>query len=211
MDWLLVLQGLAIGFALAAPVGPIAFLCVRRTMAEGRLSGLVSGGGAATADAIYGFAAAFGVSLLSDFLAAHGQGMRIVGGILLCLVGVRTFLTKPAMEKKTIRWHGLVGNYFSALLLTLTNPMTFVAFAAVFATIGAGGLRGILETAGTATAGVFLGSLLWWTVLVLGVNAVREKFTLQRLFLMDRIAGALITALGLVYLISSLQGARAGS
>jgi len=211
MDSLLVLKGLAIGFALAAPVGPIALLCIRRTMAEGRLSGLVSGGGAATADAIYGFAAAFGVTLLAAFLAAHRSGIQIFGGVLLCLVGVRTFLARPAIENKAIKWHGLVGNFFSALLLTLTNPMTFVAFAAVFATIGAAGLRGSLQTAGTATAGVFLGSLLWWTVLVLGVNAVREKFTLQKLLWMDRIAGALIIAVGLVYLISSLQGARPGS
>lgn len=211
MDSLLILKGIAIGFALAAPVGPIAFLCVRRTMAEGRRSGFVSGGGAATADAIYGFAAAFGVTLLSDLLAAHGSGIRIFGGILLCLIGVRTFLARPALEKKAIKWHGLLGNYFSALLLTLTNPMTFVAFAAIFATIGATGLRGSIQTAGTATLGVFLGSFLWWTILVLGVNAVREKFTLQKLVWMDRIAGALITALGLVSLLFSLQGARAGS
>jgi len=211
MDSLLVLKGLAVGFALAAPVGPIALLCVRRTMAQGRLSGLVSGGGAATADAVYGFAAAFGVSLLSGFLTAHRSGIQILGGTLLCLVGVRTFFTPPTKEKRALKWHGFLGNYFSALLLTLTNPMTFVAFAAVFAAIGAASHHGNLSMTGTLTAGVFLGSLLWWTVLVLGVNAVRERFTLQKLLWMDRIAGVLITALGVVYLLASFQGDKSGS
>lgn len=126
------------GFAIAAPVGPIGVLVIRRSLAEGRASGLASGLGAATADAAYGALAGFGLTVVTAFLV-EGQGwLRLVGGAFLCYLGVRTLLARPAEEATDVREKGggLVGAYASTFLLTLTNPTTILSFAAVFAGMG---------------------------------------------------------------------------
>src|ERR1051326_2829952 len=92
------LKGLAIGFAIAAPVGPIGVLCIRRSLAEGRWIGLVTGLGAATADAAYGAVAAFGLTTMSGFLVAQRAWLGLVGGVFLFYLGIRTFTSKPADE-----------------------------------------------------------------------------------------------------------------
>jgi threonine/homoserine/homoserine lactone efflux protein len=127
-----------LGFAIAAPVGPIGVLVIRRSLAEGRASGLASGLGAATADAAYGALAGFGLTVVTAFLV-EGQGwLRLVGGAFLCYLGVRTLLARPAEEATDVREKGggLVGAYASTFLLTLTNPTTILSFAAVFAGMG---------------------------------------------------------------------------
>jgi threonine/homoserine/homoserine lactone efflux protein len=96
IDLLFLFKGLLIGFSIAAPVGPIGVLCIRRTLAFGRGSGLVSGLGAATADAIYGCVAAFGLTVISHFLIHQQFGFRLVGGGFLLYLGIRTFLSQPA-------------------------------------------------------------------------------------------------------------------
>ncbi len=158
----LFLKGLIVGFCLAAPVGPIAALCVQRTIAKRWISGLVSGLGAAVADAFYGAVAAFGATMISEFLISERAWMQRIGGVILIFMGLRLFLTKPAEEKAAPAGNGnargLTGDFLSTFFLTLTNPMTFVAFAAVFTTMGIGAVRGhpILTT--ELVGGVFLGS-----------------------------------------------------
>src|SRR5688572_6978734 len=127
------LKGLAIGFCIAAPVGPIGVLCIRRSLAEGTLIGLATGLGAATADAAYGCVAAFGLTAISDFLVGQKFWLGLLGGIFLCYLGVRTFFTKPApgMESRLQAVSGLGSAYVSTLFLTLTNPMTILSFVAV--------------------------------------------------------------------------------
>ena len=131
-------QGVLLGFSIAAPVGPIGVLCIRRTLAEGRLTGFVSGLGAATADAIYGLVAGFGLTFVSSLLVGGQFWMRLVGGAFLCYLGARTFLAKPAQRTASATGSGLLGAYASTLVLTLTNPMTIFSFAAVFAGLGVG-------------------------------------------------------------------------
>lgn len=126
MDISFLLRGIIIGFSIAAPVGPIGVLCIRRTLAEGWTSGLVSGLGAATADAIYGCIAGFGLTLISDFLISQQIWLRLVGGSFLCFLGLRTFLSKPAEQAALIKGKGLVGSYASMFFLTITNPMTIL-------------------------------------------------------------------------------------
>ena len=133
MDITLYLRGLAIGFSIAAPGGPIGVLCIRRTLAEGRVSGLVSGLGAATADTIYGCFAAFGLTSISYFLVSQQVGMRLIGGVFLCYLGIKTLLARPAQQAASGKGNGLFGDFSSAFFLTLTNPMTIIAFAAIFA------------------------------------------------------------------------------
>jgi threonine/homoserine/homoserine lactone efflux protein len=199
----LFVKGALIGFALAAPVGPIALLCIHRTMSNGRVSGLVSGLGAATADAFYGLVAALSLTIISGFVLENRAGIQLFGGGVLCVLGVRTYLSRPAEKTVSPRWHGLLGAYCSALLLTLTNPMTLLAFAAIFASVGVEAARWTEAPAWFLVAGVFIGSFLWWSILVIGAGALRGRFSEQRLRGVNRFAGGFILAVGILYLAMS--------
>jgi threonine/homoserine/homoserine lactone efflux protein len=154
MDTIFFLKGLIIGFVIAAPVGPIGIICARRTLMFGRRAGFFSGMGAATADAIYGFVAAFGLTLVSDFLVGHNVFLRLVGGSLLCILGVRTLVAVPTLNRdypgSLKKYAGL---YSSTFFLTLTNPITIFSFAAVFAGFGLAGVKGSVNSAGVLIFG----------------------------------------------------------
>src|SRR5882724_10962833 len=122
------LKGMAIGFAIAAPVGPIGVLCIRRSLAQGRQIGLVTGLGAATADAAYGCVAALGLTAVSGFLVGQRGWLAFLGGLFLCYLGIRTFIRRPAEQAAEVRDDGFLSAYFSTLLLTLTNPTTILSF-----------------------------------------------------------------------------------
>lgn len=202
MDVSFFLRGLIIGFSIAAPVGPIGVLCIRRTLAEGRAHGLVSGLGAATADSIYGFVAGFGLSFISSFLVRQQVLLRIIGGGFLCFLGVRTFLSKPSEHVASAKGNGLVGSYASTFFLTITNPVTIFSFAAIFAGLGVGGASGSYSSAAVLVLGVFIGSALWWFILSSSVSVFRAKFSPQRLRWVNRISGIIITGFGLISLLS---------
>jgi threonine/homoserine/homoserine lactone efflux protein len=194
-------KGLIIGFALAAPVGPIAAICVQRTMNQGRLAGFLSGLGSAAADAVYGTAAAFGASFIAEFLLEHGTVMQKVGGAVLVVMGIRLFLTKPADEKARAGGaRSNLGLFLSTFLLTLTNPMTFLAFGAIFATMGLGAVKGHSILTFDLVAGVTLGALAWWTLLVFAVHAIRRRFTYSKLVWVNRGAGIFVVAVGILYI-----------
>ncbi len=193
----LFIKGLVIGFSIAAPVGPIGILCVRRTLADGRIAGFISGLGAATADAFYGCIAGFGLTFISNFLIRQQFGFRLIGGGFLCYLGWKTFFAKPAENEAPAKGNGLLSNYASTFFLTITNPMTIIAFAAVFAGLGLGETRGNYVSAGLLVWGVFLGSTLWWLALSAGVAIFRSRFTDKGLQWVNRIAGAIITTFGL--------------
>lgn len=204
MDISYLLKGLIIGFSIAAPVGPIGVLCIRRTLSEGRVSGLVSGLGAATADAIYGSIAGFGLAFISNFLVGQQGWLRLIGGLFLCYLGLKTFLAKPVEQTALAKGIGLVGAYVSTFFLTLTNPMTIISFAAIFTGLGLAGTRGNYAAAGVLVLGVFIGSALWWLILSGGVGIFREKFNPHGLQWVNRISGAIITGFGLWALLSAI-------
>ena len=196
-------QGAIIGFAIAAPVGPIGVLCIRRTLANGRGSGLVSGLGAATADATYGGIAGFGVTFVSAVLVGQQVPIRLLGGAFLVLLGVRTFFSAPkGLERKS--GGSLAGDYLSTLALTLSNPVTIVAFAAVFTGLGITGQGGDYTAASFLVSGVFAGSALWWVILSGIVSVFRGAFDLGRMRWVNRISGAVIVGFGAVALLSIL-------
>ena len=197
----ILVKGLVVGFLLAAPVGPIAVLCVQRTLTQSWLTGFLSGLGAAVADAIYGCIAALGLTLISKLLIEHRNWLQVVGGAFLCIVGVRTFFSKAVERRAPPKWPGLIGAFFSALFLTLTNPMTFLAFAAIFASVGLGSVRDSKVDIGALVLGVFLGSALWWTVLIGSAHAFRTKMTLDRLGKLNKVAGVIVFGVGLTYLL----------
>jgi threonine/homoserine/homoserine lactone efflux protein len=205
----LFVKGLIVGFCLAAPVGPIAALCVQRTISKRWASGLVSGLGAAAADALYGTVAAFGATIVSEFLITEHAWLQRIGGGILILLGLRLLLMKMAESQGQVDGKGLVGDFMSTLVLTLTNPMTFVAFAAVFTTMGIGAVRGRPILTAELVGGVFAGSLLWWVMLCGGAHAVRHHFDLHKLTLINRATGVFVIAVGLLYIL--LQGSTEGA
>ena len=204
MDLNFLLQGLIIGFSIAAPVGPIGILCIRRTLNGGRISGLVSGLGAATADSIYGCVAGFGLAFISNFLVKQQIWLHLIGGAFLCYLGIKTLLAKPANQAAAARENGLLGEYASTFFLTLTNPITIISFAAIFAGLGLASTRGNYGSAGILVLGVFMGSALWWLVLSSGVGIFRKKFNTNSLQWVNRISGLIITGFGLFALLSAI-------
>ena len=177
-------------------------LCIRRTLADGRATGFVSGLGAATADAVYGAIAAFGLTFLTDVLIGQQRGLRLGGGAFLCYLGARTFLAAPAGNAAPARSSGLARAYASTLALTLTNPATILSFVAIFAGLGAGTAGDGYGMAARLVAGVFTGSALWWLVLSTGVGLVRGRLDAARLRWVNRLSGAVIGAFGVLALLS---------
>ncbi len=196
------MKGLIIGFSIAAPVGPIGVLCIRRTLAEGRISGFVSGMGAATADALYGCIAGFGVTYVSSFLIGQQFSFRLIGALFLGYLGARIFFSKPAEAPSKAEGKGLAGAYASTLLLTLTNPVTILAFAAIFAGLGLGNLGGNYTAGMLLVLGVFLGSAAWWLFLSMGVGLFRTWFNGPRLRWVNRLSGVIIGGFGFLAFLS---------
>jgi threonine/homoserine/homoserine lactone efflux protein len=196
------LRGLIIGFSIAAPVGPIGVLCIRRTLTEGRISGLISGLGAATADALYGSIAAFSLAFISNILINQQGWIRLIGGVFLCFLGLKIFLRSPATQAARVKGHDLFSNYASTFFLTLTNPMTILSFAAIFAGLGVGSETANYLFAGTLVLGVFIGSALWWLILSSGVSLIGKKIESRRLQWVNRISGIIITVFGILALLS---------
>lgn len=204
MDVSFLVKGLIIGFSIAAPVGPIGVLCIRRTLAEGRASGLITGFGAATADAIYGCVAGFGLTFVSSFLIRQKMWLGVFGGLFLCYLGIRTFLARPAEQAASCGRTGPMAAYASTFFLTLTNPMTILSFAAIFAGLGIGTTTGEYRSAGVLVLGVFAGSAVWWLFLSMGVSMIRSAFNPLGLRWVNRVSGVIITGFGLFALLSAL-------
>jgi threonine/homoserine/homoserine lactone efflux protein len=171
-------------------------------LAEGQQIGLVTGLGAATADAAYGCIAAFGLTAVSSFLIGQKLWLGLFGGLFLCYLGVRTFLSNPADHAVEAGGHGLLSAYFSTLILTLTNPMTILSFMAVFAGLGLGTSRDYFS-ASAMVAGVFIGSALWWLLLSSGVSLFGPRVTSGQMRAVNRLSGTIITALG-IYSLSTI-------
>ncbi len=194
------LRGLLLGFAIAAPVGPIGVLCIRRTLAQGRAIGFVSGLGAATADVLYGCIAAFGLTAVSGLLVRQQGWLRLLGGLFLCYLGIKTLLSRPSDEPAAAEGRGFAGAYLSTLLLTLTNPMTIFAFMAVFAGLGVGRTVNGYAAAAAVVLGVFLGSAAWWFLLSAGVSLLRGRLDARHLLWVNRVSGVIIVGFGVVAL-----------
>lgn len=197
MAWGLVVQGIVIGVSIAAPVGPIGVLCIRRTLAEGRLVGLATGLGAATADGLYGFLAAFGLAAASSWLNGGQRWLEMAGGLFLCYLGWSAYRSLPA-DKSTERVldSGLLRAYASTFLLTLANPMTIMAFLGILAGLGLAVAESSLHGA-LLVAGVVLGSASWWLILSAAVSLLRSRFTDAHMRWINRLSGLVIMGFGI--------------
>ncbi|CAA7602810.1 Lysine-type exporter protein (LYSE/YGGA) [Acididesulfobacillus acetoxydans] len=203
MDFLL--RGLIIGVSIAAPVGPIGLLCIQRTLMQGRISGFLSGLGAATADAVYGGIVGFGINLVSSFLMDQRIWIHLTGGALLLLLGIKGLFARPAeraaQTKTPVR--GLWWSYLSTFVLTLANPMTILSFVAVFAALGVANSSHQYLRATLTVSGVFLGSALWWLILSGVAARLKGKLNRSALVWIGRLSAAIIIGFGIFGIVSS--------
>jgi len=202
MDISFLIRGFIIGLSIAATVGPICILCINRTMHKGQLYGLVSGLGIATADGVYGAIAGFGLTVITGFLVSQQMWIRLIGGLFLIYLGIKTVISRPTERAAVARGNGYAGAYVSTFLLTLTNPLTILSFAAIFAGIGVGGASKSYLSATLVVGGVFLGSVSWWCILTSGISLLRKRFTARWLLWINRISGIIILLFGILALLS---------
>ena len=196
----MLLKGLILGFSIAAPVGPIGVLCIRRSLIHGRLAGFLSGLGAATADGLYGMLAAFGLAAALNKLDQDSGwllGLRIISGLFLGYLAIKTMLSRPATEAANAKADNLWAMYASTLFLTLTNPLTILSFATVFAGLGitAYGWDSVWLVVGVTT-----GSALWWLLLSGSVSLLRERVQAYSVWI-NRISGLIILGFAIAVLI----------
>ncbi len=201
MDPILFARGLVLGFTIAAAVGPISLLTIRRTLAHGRVYGLASGLGVALADATYGGIAAFGLTAVTSILVDARLVLGLAGGTFLLALAWRTMTSRPDTVAVVDERPGLVGAFLSIFALTMTNPMTIVSFAAIFAGLGVVGRGG--ADAALLTLGVFIGSLSWWLVLTAVVSALRARVTVRALTWVNRVSGVVLLVFAVVSIASA--------
>jgi threonine/homoserine/homoserine lactone efflux protein len=198
---LLFLKSVLLGLSVAAPVGPIGLLCINRTLNNGRLSGFFTGLGAATADMIYASFAAFGFSIVTQYLIQQQGWLQLFGGLFLFYLGIKIFMSKPANQAANLEGSNLFNMFFSTLLLTITNPATILSFVAMFAGLGLAANSNSLMDAFSLVSGVFLGSAIWWLILSNGVYLFKAKLV-PYLSIINKTSGLLITVLAILSLLS---------
>ncbi|WP_022666766.1 LysE family translocator [Desulfospira joergensenii] len=198
------IKGIVIGFSIAAPIGPIGLLCIKRSLARGPAAGLVTGLGAATADAFYGFVAGFGLTFITGFLLNMKTELHTIGGLFLCFLGWQALKPGTGSKEGTDSdFKGYPMSYLSALVLTLTNPMTIMAFMAIFAGLGLAASDNGYTASAILVAGVFTGSALWWILLTFGTARLGTRLSRNIQEKTNRITGIVLILFG-VWALASL-------
>lgn len=203
MDLSMFITGAGIGFFMAAPFGPIGVLCMRRTLAKGPMAGLVSGLGAATADALCSSIAGFGLTFISGLILSHQITIRLIGGIFLIILGIRTFSAVPSLPCEGLNSSGLFSIYTSTFLLTMANPVTTLSFAAIFAGFGVTQNNADYLSAAILIIGVFLGSASWWLALSGSIKYFNLSIDFTAQNWINKLSGCILTVFGILALISS--------
>lgn len=203
MNLQIFIEGILIGFSVAMPIGPIGILCIQRTLRQGTIAGYLTGFGAATADAIYGSIAAFGITIISNFLIQQQFWIRILGGLAFLFLGLKILLKKEVyQENSKIKKTNLISSYTSSLFLTLTNPITIIMFAGIFSWFKIG-INEISSISGLLLiSGIFTGSALWFFTLSSTVGLLRYKFSSKHLLLINKLSGLILLVFALIIFLS---------
>ncbi|MCR8849828.1 LysE family transporter [Rossellomorea sp. SC111] len=196
---MLLLKSFILGFSVSAPVGPIGLLCIQRVLSRGVTAGFLTGLGAATANIIYSSIAAFGFTVASAFMLEQQFYLKIIGMIFLVYLGIKTFHKKPPQDSARVKGESSFQLFASTLLLMITNPVTIVNFAAMFAGLGFSGESSSLQMAVSLILGVFMGAVTWWLLLSIGVNLFKKSIT-PHLPIVNKTAGILLILLAFLSL-----------
>ncbi|MFD2169592.1 LysE family translocator [Tumebacillus lipolyticus] len=198
------LKGVLIGFSVAAPVGAIGLLCIQRTLVQSRLSGFLTGLGAAFANAIYGvIAGIFGAGLITQFLVSQERLVHLISGVFLIYMGVKMIRSVPPDREVDPTSKGLLANFLSSFFLLITNPSTILFFLAVFGTVGVPTASNQVFGASVTICGIFMGSVLWWLTLVTVTHLLKNRINRKVLSAINKIAGLIIVGFGVTSCISS--------
>jgi threonine/homoserine/homoserine lactone efflux protein len=202
-------KGVVVGLIIGVPVGPVGVLCLRRTLFEGRLAGLVSGLGAASGDALFAAIAGFGLSAVSNWLLGYQDWLRFAGACFLFYIGGNALWREPQQRLGRRRDpEGLVRGFVSTFVLTITNPVTILAFVGIFASLGLAGGHATFGLTGAMVFGVWLGSLSWWLLLSLGAGLLRGSPDSRALLWINRGSGGILLLSGAGLLVMLLFGHR---
>jgi threonine/homoserine/homoserine lactone efflux protein len=196
MEFSLFVQGIIIGLTLAVPVGPLSLICIQRTVKEGRLHGILSGMGVATADSFYAAVTFLGLTVISGFIITHQNLFRFLAGVVFILIGIRVFLSVPAAITAKTEHETYLKDYLSMVALAIANPLTLVFFLVILPgySVVIHGTSSL--SAAEFVAGVFFGSVVWWVVLCGSIGSVRSRISVANLGLINRVSGLLISCFG---------------
>ena len=193
-------NGIIIGLILAAPVGPIGILCINRSLSRGFRSGFISGLGAASADAVYGAIAAFGLPLITDYLTNSISYIKFLGALLLLYIGMKTLNEIPNNKNQIVSMNRTLAEYLSTLSLTITNPATIFTFIAIYSSFGFTDSKSLTDSI-MLVLGIFMGSSIWWALLSYIASRVRNSVETIHFIWINRISGLLIISFAVVVLI----------
>jgi threonine/homoserine/homoserine lactone efflux protein len=209
MNWRIPFIGMAIGLALAIPVGPVGLMVFRRSLLHRIRSGLITGMGAALADSLLCAVLAFGITAISDFISQHRVTLENCGGVLLLVIGYFVWHTSPPneMPKTKPPCPGWFGDFSSALLLTLGNPMTIIGAGGIFAGFAVAAQVSNRFDAALLISGVFSGSMLWWVTLCFLAGRLREKASGYWMRRINQGCGIAVAVFGLVQIVRVTLGA----
>jgi threonine/homoserine/homoserine lactone efflux protein len=196
VDLSIFIQGIIIGLTLAVPIGPISLLCIQRTIADGRVHGIVSGLGVSTADSFYAAITVLGLTVISSMIIAHQYIFRSIAGIILILIGIRVFMLVPAGVSEKSEHETYFKDYLSMVAIAIANPMTLVFFLVILPGFGVIIQESAFLPAAEFVAGVFFGSVVWWIILCSSVGSVRSRISVRSLGMINRISGVLIACFG---------------
>jgi threonine/homoserine/homoserine lactone efflux protein len=213
MDIEILLRGVLVGLLASITLGPVGVMCIQRTLSKSRAAGFVSGLGAATADSISAMLAYFFIAVISSTIENNLPVLKVIGGVFVTAVGVHYFMKNPVVQIRRNRAgkSNLGQDFASTFALTLTNPGFILWLLVIFSAFGVNADSGQGEiTVSRVGAGAqmilgfFAGAALWWFVLTFVVSLFRSRFRPRHLLWINRIAGGLITSLGVVVIISGM-------
>jgi len=204
---MLLIKGIIVGLLASIPLGPIGIICIQRTINKGKLSGFLSGMGAASADTVFAAIAGFSLSFIISFIQEQQVFFQAVGGLIVFGLGIKIFYTNPVkqLRRHKRKQNNLLEDYLSVLLVTITNPLAVFLFIALFASLGVVVEGENILLSLVATSGVFIGAILWWYILTTLVNIFRDKFRLKQLWWINKLSGAVIFTLGAVAIFGLLR------
>ena len=208
MDFSFFIQGIIIGLTLAVPVGPIALICIQRTLTDGRFHGIFSGIGVATADSFYAAVTVLGLTMISSVIVTHQFLFRFLAGIVLIFVGVRVFMSRPSCVCTKTVHETYFKDYLSMVGIAIANPLTLVFFLIVLPGFGIVINSTTFLSAAEFIAGVFFGSTAWWILLCGTIGSMRSRFSVKTLGLINRVSGVLISVCGagMLVLLAMMMG-----
>ncbi len=201
------LKGVVLGISIAAPIGPVALYCIRKTLQEGRLSGFMAGLGAATADTLYGIVSAFGFTALSFFLIKYETAIRLIGGLFLLYIAYKIFFSTPQETTKVVqpkRGASLISSYATTFLLNITNPTTILTFILIFEELGVVN-NATFTQARFIVLGMFIGAVIWWSILTIGIGFLKKDMDPEKMVLVNKLSAILIAFLGIFSMLFASQ------